>query len=355
MPQGSFSTPVERFSESHRGHIYPTPTVTTGNRYRGRGAIGKSGADHLTLPNGPRANARCFPWSGIFDLGGSTQKTRLGHRREEILNGEYTMQHNLRPYQVKSLNDLRAAIKSGSRSIVLQAPTAYGKTTLAAEIMKGAVAKGNRAYFIADSIELIDQTFDRFTLEGLDCGVIRASDDRTDYAKPIQIATVQTLRNRWNDITVSLRPKVVVVDETHVFHKSHQDVIRDSLEAGAVVLGLSATPWRKGLGKHFETLVLGESIQNLVRDGYLAPLTIYAPRVPDLTGVPTKGSGGDYKEDALAEIMGDSELIGDIVQHWQQYAHDRQTLVFGINVAHSRSLCDAFKKVGIRAEHIDGY
>lgn len=265
------------------------------------------------------------------------------------------MTQQLRPYQRQSLTDLRAAIKSGSRSIVLQAPTAYGKTTLAAEIMKGAVAKGNRAYFIADSIELIDQTFDRFSAEGLDCGVIRASDYRTDYSKPVQIATVQTLRNRWNDIAASLRPKIVVVDETHVLHKSHQDVIRDSLEAGAVVLGLSATPWRKGLGQHYETLVLGESIPDLVRDGYLAPLTIYAPRVPDLSSVPTKGSGGDYKEDALAEVMGDNELIGDIVTHWQKLAHDRQTIVFGINVAHSRSLCDAFQRVGVRAEHIDGY
>lgn len=264
------------------------------------------------------------------------------------------MKHALRDYQKDALVKLRRSIKLGNRAIVLQLPTAGGKTTIAAEVMKGAVAKGNRAWFIVDSVELVDQSWKRFEAEGLATGVIMGKDERTDYSKPVQVATIQTLRNRWDQVAEALRPTVIVVDECHVFHQAHATLLKESVASGAVVIGLSATPWRKGLGQHFDEIVVGATTQQLTDLGYLCPATYYAPIPPDLAGVKTSNNG-DWQEDALAEVMGDAELLGDIVQHWQQLAHDRQTIVFACNVGHSRSLCAAFKRIGVVADHIDGY
>jgi len=264
------------------------------------------------------------------------------------------MTHELRAYQQQSLQDLRSAIARGVRAAVLMMTTGAGKTQVSAEIMAGAVRKGKRAWFVVDSKELLDQAADRFEAEGMSVGIIQGQNDRTDYGKPVQVATIQTLRNRWEQIAPSLRPNVIVIDECHVLHQAHEEIIAWAKDHKVPVIGLSATPWRKGLGQHFDELVVGATTQMLVEQGYLVPSTCYAPRIPDLGGVKTRGDG-DWQEDALAEVMGDAALMGDIVSHWFKHARDRQTLVFATNVAHSRGLCDTFLKAGVKAAHIDGY
>ncbi|WP_299312999.1 DEAD/DEAH box helicase [uncultured Halomonas sp.] len=260
----------------------------------------------------------------------------------------------LRPYQQHALDQLRAGIKAGNLAQVLMLATGGGKTTVASAIKQGAVAKGNRAFFIVDSLELVDQAALRFMQDGMGVGVIQGNHPMTDYSQPVQVATIQTLRKRWDEIAESLKPGVVVIDECHVLHSAHEAIIEECRSKRIPVIGLSATPFRKGLGKHFESMVVGATTADLIRDGYLCPATCYAPYVPDLKGVKTNASG-DWAEDALAEVMGDATLVGDVVDQWLKLAERRQTIVFGTNVAHSRALCDAFLLRGIKAAHIDGY
>lgn len=264
------------------------------------------------------------------------------------------MTQQLRPYQQTALDQLRAGIKAGMRAQVLMLATGGGKTTVASAIKQGAVAKGNRAYFIVDSLELVDQAARRFLEDGMGVGVIQGNHPMTDYSQPVQVATIQTLRRRWPELAEKLKPAVVVIDECHVLHQAHEEIIAECRDKGIPVIGLSATPFRKGLAKHFDNLVVGATTADLIRDGYLCPATCYAPHVPDLKDVRTTSSG-DWAEDALAEVMGDAALMGDVVDQWLKLAEGRQTIVFGTNVAHSRALCDAFLSRGIRAAHIDGY
>jgi len=260
----------------------------------------------------------------------------------------------LRPYQQHALDALRRGIKAGMKAQVLMLATGGGKTTVASAIKQGAVAKGNRAFFVVDSLELVDQAARRFMEDGMGVGVIQGNHPMTDYSQPVQVATIQTLRNRWDEIADALKPAVVVIDECHVLHSKHEEIIAECKARGVPVIGLSATPFRKGLGKHFDNLVVGATTADLIGGGYLCPATCYAPHVPDLKGVKTT-SNGDWAEDALAEVMGDATLVGDVVDQWLKLAEGRQTIVFGTNVAHSRALCDAFLLRGIKAAHIDGY
>ncbi|MAL97177.1 MAG: hypothetical protein CL583_01885 [Alteromonadaceae bacterium] len=264
------------------------------------------------------------------------------------------MTQTLRPYQTAALNQLRQGIKQGYTAQILMSPTGSGKTTLASAMKQGASAKGKKAFFIVDSLELVDQAAARFLADGMWVGVIQGDHYMTDYAAPIQVATIQTLRRRWRQMPDALRPDLLIIDEAHVLHSAHEQIITWCKENNVPVIGLSATPFRKGLGKIFDRLVVTVTTAELMNDGYLCKARCYAPYIPDLTGVKTN-SKGDWDTDALAEVMGESGLMGDVVENWLKLAEGRQTIVFASNVAHSRALCDQFQKVGIAAAHVDGY
>lgn len=264
------------------------------------------------------------------------------------------MSQVLREYQSHALDKLRRGIAQGVRAQVLQLATGGGKTTIASAMAQSCTGKGKRFYFVVDSLELVDQAAARFMADGMRVGVIQGNHRLTDYSCPVQVATIQTLKNRWDDIAKWLLPDVVVIDECHVLHAAHETVIDWCRGAGVPVVGLSATPFRKGLGTVFDSLVVGATTASLTEQGYLVPAVCYAPFIPDLKGVKTT-SGGDWQEDALAEYMGDAKIVGDVVKHWFRLGQGRQTIVFASNVAHSRLLCDAFLARGVKAAHVDGY
>ena len=90
-------------------------------------------------------------------------------------------------------------------------------------------------------------------------------------------------------------------------------------------VGLSATPWTKGLGKHYDHLIVAATTAELIAQGFLAPFHPYAPAHPDLTGVDTVA--GDFHEGQLSEVMGGQVLVADTVTTWLSLAEDRPTLV----------------------------
>src|SRR5271154_3285423 len=75
-------------------------------------------------------------------------------------------------------------------------------------------------------------------------------------------------------------------------------------------LGLSATPWARGLGKYYDNLIIAATTVDLIREGYLSPFVAFAPSEPDLANVRTVA--GDYHEGELAEAMdkGYATLLG---------------------------------------------
>ena len=153
-----------------------------------------------------------------------------------------------REFQQKAHDALREGARAGHKNQLLMAPTGAGKTYLGLRIAREALAKGKRAIFVCDRTTLIDQTSataDRYGIAAH--GVIQASHWRTDYSQPFQIASAQTLaRRQWPDVDV------IIVDEAHTQLKAWTEHIPN---CGAMVVGLSATPFSKGLGRLFTNLV----------------------------------------------------------------------------------------------------
>ena len=225
----------------------------------------------------------------------------------------------LRPHQQTALDGLRTSLATGHRRPMLMAPTGYGKTILAAHIVSGALAKRKRVTFTVPSLSLIDQTFERFRENGIDpaqMGVIQGDHAWRRPHAPVQIASVQTLARR-----TLPESDVVVIDEAHVRFKLYDTWMADPAWQKVPFIGLSATPWSRGLGKLFDDLIRPISITDLIAQGYLSPFRVFAPSHPDLEGVKTVV--GDYHEGQLADRMCNQQLIADAVSTWLAKAEGR--------------------------------
>lgn len=228
---------------------------------------------------------------------------------------------------------------------MLQMPTGAGKTLLAAGIISNALRKGKRATFIVPAISLVDQTVEAFWAEGIrDVGVMQALHPLTDRSKPVQIASADTLIRR-------LRPEtdLVLVDEAHRMKKAVTDWMEEAPELPFI--GLSATPWTKGLGRLYDNLIIPTTTAELIAKGYLSPFRVFAPSKPDLKGVRT--IAGDYREDDLAKAM--APLTGDVVQTWLTHGEGRPTLCFAVDRAHAKFLQLAFEAAGVPSAYMDAH
>jgi superfamily II DNA or RNA helicase len=118
------------------------------------------------------------------------------------------------------------------------------------------------------------------------------------------------------------------------------------------VIGLSATPWSKGLGKHYDHLIVGATTASLIEAGHLSHFRIFAPSEPDLARVRTVR--GDFDEDDLGEVMNTTQLVGDVVDTWLARAKDLPTLAFCVDRQHAAHVEQRFREAGVASEYLDG-
>lgn len=260
---------------------------------------------------------------------------------------EATTARPLRPHQLAALALLKRSFLAGNRRTVCQLPTGAGKTRLAAEIVNGALAKGNTVAFTVPAISLIDQTVESFALEGInEVGVMQASHELQNMTMPVQVCSVQTLAKRGcPDVGV------VIVDECHMRFKVISEWM--AKRPNVTFIGLSATPWARGMSEDWQDLICPVRMQDLIDQKFLSPFRVYAPSHPDLSGVKT--IAGDYHEGQLAEVMGDGVLIADIVQTWLKLANWQPTLVFAVDRAHAAKLQAEFAAAGVPMGYCDAH
>jgi DNA repair protein RadD len=253
----------------------------------------------------------------------------------------------LRPYQERAIEQLRASLRSGHRRPVLQLPTGAGKTRIATEIILGALAKERRAIFVVPRISLIEQTIGAFEREGVwNIGVVQGKHWRTNEDAPVQIASAQTLVRREGPPA-----DLVIIDECHLQFEKINTWIAAPEWSAIPFVGLSATPWSRGLAKTYDDLIMPVSIQELIDGGYLSKFRIFAPPPPDLTGVRTVA--GDFNEGDLSEACDKKELVADIIKTWLEKGESRATLCYGVDRKHAQHLQERFIEAGVRTEYID--
>ena len=124
----------------------------------------------------------------------------------------------------------------------------------------------------------------------------------TDWSRPVQVASVQTLQRR-----PIPEADVVIIDECHRWFDFYPKWMMDPAWQSRKFIGLSATPWTRGLGRYFDDLIIAATTGDLIAGGYLSPFRVFAPSHPNLTGVRTVA--GDYHEGDLSGVMNDSIFL----------------------------------------------
>ena len=243
----------------------------------------------------------------------------------------------LRPYQREAIDAVHDHWREWNREMLVMA-TGTGKTYTAKCIIEDRLSNGS-VLFMAHRDELIEQARATFGNAG------KVKGPETDI-RPITVGSVQTLVNRPRYEGF----KTLVIDEAHhAVSESYQKVM--ALYPDAKVLGLTATPDRKGLGNVFEGIAYEYGLRDAVKDGYLSK--IVARTIPidiDLTNVKTRV--GDFEVTGLVEAL--EPYLPEIAKSMVEHAMDRKTVVFLPLVRMAQEFAEMLRGYGFDAREVDG-
>lgn len=244
------------------------------------------------------------------------------------------------PFQATAVEKVVEARKAGAKIIVLCSPTGSGKSIISSEIIRRAYIKGARALHIVHRRKLVEQFSKHLNNFEIDHGILMHGRYRQRNAT-IQVASRDTLKAVFAENGFADFPpaSLVVVDEgRHAMAPDMRKMLKHYEDQGATILLVDATPVMKdgkGLGPWAEAIVEAAKVSELIRDGFLVPMRVYAPD--------RKGRGGKY-------VKG---IAGDLVSSWKEFAEGQPTVLFTSKVAHSKDAVDAFLAAGINAAHVD--
>src|SRR5690606_5102641 len=185
---------------------------------------------------------------------------------------------DLYDYQLAILEKLREGFAAGHKAQMLYCPTGGGKTEMAISLMEAASLKYNRSAMILDRVILCNQTSERLDRYSIDHGVLQAGHWRYRPYERIQVCSAQTLEKRGSLPDT----KLLIVDEAHQTRRQTTEFIKNNPRIR--VVGLSATPFTKGLGQIYTNVVSAVTTHELVEKGRLAPLRVYVGKEIDMTG-----------------------------------------------------------------------
>lgn len=161
---------------------------------------------------------------------------------------------------------------------------------------------------------------------------------------------VQTLTRHVPEIP---KPRLIIVDEAHhALAKSYQRILQAFPKA--YVLYFTATPIRTGhnqLDQISDDIVVGQSIQWLTKNGFLAPFKYYA--LSDIDRSKLRKAHGDYSTNSMDQAIS-HQIYGNIVRQYQRLASGKQAVVYCHSVESAKQVVEQFRKAHITAEEVDG-
>lgn len=266
--------------------------------------------------------------------------------------------YTLRPYQADSVKAVIHYFRHHSTPAVIVLPTGAGKSLVIAELAR--LAKG-RVLVLAHVKELVEQNHAKYEGYGLTGGIYSAGLGRKDTDHSVVFASVQSVARNLTDFTDQF--SLLVIDECHRVpddkNSSYQKVIAHllSLNLGMKVLGLTATPYRLGMGwiyqyhtrglvrseepRFFQDCIFELPIHYLLDEGFLTPARLIdAPVLSyDFSQIkPT--STGRYKESELDLVIEQSKrATPQIIEQVIRLAKGKRgVMIFAATVRHAQEI-----------------
>ena len=239
------------------------------------------------------------------------------------------MDLNLYDHQRDIIENVRSEFKN-TDNVLMQAATGFGKSRCATAIVRGATTKRKRNWFVVPRKELFAQMSGTFKNFGIKHTFISSN---YFYYKNYysSVCLIETLRRNLYKFD---KPEFIIIDECHFYGNGVADIVKYARENKIKVLGLSATPARNdnmGMGDWFDVMVKGPSVRWLIDEGYLSDYRLIQP-----------------------ENFTNNSITGDYINLWKKYSHNKLTICFCKDVAHSEKVALSFRNNGIPALSIDG-
>ena len=253
----------------------------------------------------------------------------------------------LRDYQQAAVDAAISWHKYKDTPAIIEVATGGGKSHIIAALAEHYYHLGKRVAIIAHRKRLLEQNGAKLSVPH---GYCSASLGDSNIDANIIVGGIQTIVNR--NLPVF---DVVIIDECHRVPNNTE--ISQYWEfigknAGCLVIGLSATPYRLDGGKlSWGEIVYSAKYPLLLKDGYLAPITNKVKNTPDLSKV--KLVAGEYNSDDLSTVMEDPALIDAATQNILAYGSERNsTIIFCVTVAHAKALASVMQANGMQCATI---
>ncbi|WP_394142693.1 DEAD/DEAH box helicase [Vibrio chagasii] len=266
--------------------------------------------------------------------------------------------YTLRPYQADSVKSVIHYFRKHQTPAVLVLPTGAGKSLVIAELAR--LAKG-RVLVLAHVKELVEQNHEKYEGYGLKGSIFSAGLGRKETDQQVVFASVQSVVRNLDSFSNQF--SLLVIDECHRVpdekSSSYQKVITHLREnnSGIKVLGLTATPYRLGMGwiyqyhtrgqvrseepRFFRDCIFELPIRYLLDEGFLTPARmIDAPVLSYDFSQLKPASTGRYKEAELDMVIEQSKrATPQIVDQIIHLAQDKLgIMVFAATVRHAQEI-----------------
>ncbi|MFA0566898.1 DEAD/DEAH box helicase [Vibrio gallaecicus] len=266
--------------------------------------------------------------------------------------------YTLRPYQADSVKSVIHYFRKHQTPAVLVLPTGAGKSLVIAELAR--LAKG-RVLVLAHVKELVEQNHAKYEGYDLKGSIFSAGLGRKETDQQVVFASVQSVVRNLDSFSNQF--SLLVIDECHRVPdekgSSYQKVISHLREnnPGIKVLGLTATPYRLGMGwiyqyhtrgqvrseepRFFKDCIFELPIRYLLDEGFLTPARmIDAPVLSYDFSQLKPASTGRYKEAELDMVIEQSKrATPQIVDQIVHLAQDKLgIMVFAATVRHAQEI-----------------
>jgi superfamily II DNA or RNA helicase len=240
-------------------------------------------------------------------------------------------------------------------NLLFQLPTGGGKTIIFSEIAKRFIEKFNRKVLIlTHRIELGKQTSNVLTEAGITNKIINSEVKQLPQQSHYQsfIALVETLNNRLQDNDQFIEDiGLVIVDEAH--NNSFRKIFHYFKDVN--ILGVTATPLSSNkklpLYQTYQSLIVGESISNLITHGYLCEGQTFSYDV-NLSSLRV-GNNGEFTVGSHEQLYSQVIMQSKLIDAYEELGKGKKTLIFNAGILTSRSVYEAFKSKGYPVRHLD--
>ena len=238
--------------------------------------------------------------------------------------------------------------------LLYQLPTGGGKTVIFSEIVSQYLKTHKKKVLVmTHRIELCKQTSSVLTEFGVQNKVIDSKANLENQAQfDCFVAMVETLNNRLKDDKLDISDiGLIIIDEAH--YNSFTKLFK--FFEKSFILGVTATPLSSNIelpmADNYNELIVGESIESLIENEFLAQANMYSYNV-GLTSL-VVGANGDYTVKSSEDLYTNNEMLSKLMEAYTERCEGKKTLIFNNGINTSLFVYDLFRTSGYPIAHLD--